>query len=86
MSMMPHLPRRVAELFQGRFGRQQSNSTVTFQAVQERVAEQLYHRALHDGAWAAEIGPYGSSLFEAEASERLRHIALGDGAGGPPAP
>jgi hypothetical protein len=84
--MMPHFPRRLAQLLQGRFGRPQPEAAVTLQTVQERVAEQLYHRAVSEGAWAAEIGPYGARLFQAEASERLRHIALGEGAGGPPAP
>ena len=77
---------RVTELLKSRFGRRPAASGATYEAVQHRVAEQLYHRALVEGAWAAEIGPYGPGLFEDEASERLRQIALGEGAGGPPAP
>ena len=40
------------------------------------VAEALYHEELHAGAWAVDVGLFGSGLFVAEARRTLR---AGDG-------
>ena len=41
-----------------------------------RVAEALYHEELRAGAWAVDVGLFGSGLFTAEAR---RVLAAGDG-------
>ena len=42
----------------------------------ERVAEALYHEELRAGAWAVDVGLFGSELFVPDAR---RVLAVGDG-------
>jgi hypothetical protein len=50
------------------------------------MAERLRQRDLASGGWAAEAGALPSDAYLGEAQRLVRGIALGDLAGGPPAP
>jgi hypothetical protein len=54
--------------------------------VVERVALELYARALNGGAWALDIGVFGPRLFAPDARDVLWSIALGRAHGEPPVP
>jgi hypothetical protein len=71
-------------------GRHRSSSLArrdrAYEALIDRLAGELYRRALAEGGWATEIGGLGPSLFRREATTLADAIALGDAGGGPPPP
>lgn len=52
----------------------------------ERVALDLYARALSAGGWTLDLGVFGPRLFVSDARDVLWAIALGRAHGDPPVP
>ena len=49
---------------------------VSFHVLVNRVADQLYHEEIADGAWLIDLGLFGSALFVPDVS---KEIHAGDG-------
>ena len=45
---------------------------ISLQQLVERVANELYHEELHNGAWALDIGLFGSKLFVPDVMSEIK--------------